>query len=91
MENGQSVVRLEGIPIEIRHKAIRQAMKEIPLDQLKEILADCGLTEDEQRSLLEHRDGADLTWIYQQLNISDRTLDRRRSSALEKLRVELEK
>ena len=84
------MVRVEGIPIEIRHKAIRQAMKEIPLDQLREIFADCGLTEEEQRSLLEHRDGADLTWIYQQLNVSDRTLDRIRSSALEKLRIELE-
>ena len=90
MENRKSVVRLEGIPIEIRHKAIRKAMKEIPLDQLRVIFADCGLTEDEQKSLLEHRDGADLTWICQQLNTSDRTLDRIRSSALEKIRVELE-
>lgn len=90
MEDRKPVVRLEGIPIEIRRKAMRQALKEIPLDQLKVILSDCGLTEDEQKSLLEHRDGADLTWICSRLSTSDRTLDRIRAAALEKLRIELE-
>ena len=90
MEDRKPVVRLEGIPIETRRKAMRQALKEIPLDQLKVIFADCGLTEDEQKSLLEHRDGADLTWICNRLSTSDRTLDRIRAAALEKLRIELE-
>ena len=90
MENEESVVRLEGIPIEIRNKAMRQAMEETPISQLRVILRDCGLTEDEQRSLLEHREGADLTYIGRQLNTSDRTLDRIRASGLKKLREELE-
>jgi DNA-binding NarL/FixJ family response regulator len=90
MEHKEPVVRLEGIPIEIRRKALRQAMDEIPVDQLREILAECGLSEDEQRALVDHRDGADLTWIAQRISASDRTVDRRRSSALEKLRIELE-
>lgn len=89
--DGKAAVRLEGIPIEIRNKAMRQAMEETPISQLRVVLPDCGLTEDEQRSLLEHREGADLTWISRQLSTSDRTLDRRRSSALKKLRMELEK
>lgn len=90
MENGQPVVRLEGIPIEIRRKALRQAMKETSLETLRVVVPDCGLTDDEQSSLLEHREGADLTFIFDKLNTSDRTLDRIRASALEKLRLELE-
>lgn len=69
---------------------MRQAIKETPVNQLRAILPDCGLTEDEQRSILEHRDGADLTWISREICTSDRTLDNIRSSALKKLRIELE-
>lgn len=83
-------MRLEGIPIEIRNKAMRQAMEETPISQLRAILPDCGLTEDEQKSLLEHREGADLTYISRELCTSDRTMDRIRHSALRKLRTELE-
>ena len=90
MEQQEPVVRLEGIPIETRRKALRQAMEEIPINQLRQILAECGLTDDEQKSLLEYRDGADLVWISRKICASDRTVDRRRSSALEKLRIELE-
>lgn len=90
MEDGESVVRLEEISVEVRNRAVRKALKEIPVKQLRTILADCGLTKDEQDSILEHCDGADLTWISEKLNVSDRTLDRRRASALDKLRRELE-
>lgn len=76
--------------MEIRNKAVRDAIKQIPVGQLRAVLADCGLTAEEQRSLLEHRAGADLTRIGGEMHLSDRTLDRRRASALDKLRRELE-
>ena len=76
--------------METRRKAMRDALEEIPVHQLPVILKDCGLTEDEQRSILEHYSGADLTWISREINTSDRTLDRIRASALAKLCREME-
>ena len=76
--------------METRRKAMREALEEIPVHQLPVILADCGLTEDEQKSILEHYAGADLTWISREINTSDRTLDRIRASALAKLCREME-
>lgn len=76
--------------METRRKAMREALGQIPVHQLPIILEDCGLTEDEQKSILEHIDHADLTWISQKINISDRTLDRVRASALSKLCREME-
>ena len=76
--------------MEERRKAMREALKKTPVHQLPVILVDCGLTEDEQRSILEHRSGADLIWISGKLNTSDRTVNRRRSSALDKLCREME-
>ena len=76
--------------MEIRRKAMREALKKIPVHQIPVILADCGLTEDEQKSILEHRDGADLIYISGKLNTSDRTVDRRRNTALGKLCLEME-
>lgn len=81
---------LEAIPLDVRRKALREALKQIPKDKAKVVLADCGLTEEEQRSLLEYNDGADLQWISTHLYTSDRTVDRRRASGLEKLRIALE-
>lgn len=76
--------------MEVRKKAMREALKKIPVHQIPVILADCGLTEDEQKSILEHRDGADLIYISGKLNTSDRTVDRRRNTALGKLCLEME-
>lgn len=76
--------------MEIRNKALRSALKDFPRDKLKAILASCGLTQDEQKSLLEHNAGADLQWIATSLHTSDRSVDRRRASGLSKLRRELE-
>lgn len=84
------VIDFEGMPMEERKKAMREALKKIPMHQLPVILADCGLTEDEQKSILEHRDGADLIWISRKINASDRTVNRRRTSALDKLCREME-
>lgn len=81
---------LEGIPVEIRNKALREAIKKTPRHVVAAVLNDCGLTEDEKASIMEHRDGADLIWISNQICTSDRTLDRRRASALDKIRIELE-
>lgn len=69
---------------------MREALGKIPARQVPVILADCGLTDDEQKSILEHLDRADLTWISQKINASDRTVNRRRTSALDKLCREME-
>ena len=76
--------------METRRKAMREALEEIPVHQLSVILKDCGLTEDEQKSILEYYAGADLTWISQEIKTSDRTLDRIRASSLGKLCREME-
>lgn len=76
--------------METRRKAMREALGKIPVHQLPVVLQDCGLTEEEQKSILEHIHNADLTWISQKINTSDRTVDRRRNSALEKLCREME-
>lgn len=83
-------MELKEVPVEIRNKALREAMGRVPVEVLRTVLADCGLTAEEQKSLLEHRTGTDLTRIGGELYLSDRTVDRRRRSALDKLRVELE-
>lgn len=77
-------------PVDTRNKAIREALNQLPLHQVRVVLASCGLTREEQQCLLEHRDGADLQWISRKMNTSDRTTARRRASALSKLRRELE-
>lgn len=76
--------------MDIRNKAVRAALKQIPAQQVRVVLQSCGLTPEEQRCLLEHNDGADLQYISGKLNTSDRTTDRRRAAALTKLRKELE-
>lgn len=83
-------MKVREISVDERNKALRKALKKTPEDQVKVVLADCGLTDEEQKCILEHRDGADLIWISGKLNMSDRTTGRRRASALNKLRVELE-
>ena len=83
-------LRPEEFSVEIRNRAIREALRQIPVQKARAILSDCGLTKEEQKSLLDHNSGADLTRISTEMNVSDRTLDRRRASALHKLRVELE-
>lgn len=76
--------------MDTRRKAMRDALGQIPVHQLPVILRDCGLTEDEQESIMEHLHNADLTWISRKINTSDRTLDRVRASALSKLCREAE-
>jgi hypothetical protein len=84
------MVHLEGIPVEIRNKALREAINQTPRNIVAAVLDECGLTKDEKASILEHRDGADLIWISNKICTSDRTLDRRRKSALDNIRRELE-
>lgn len=76
--------------MEIRNRALREAMKQVPPEVLRANLAGCGLTEEEKQSLLEHADGADLIRISGEMHLSDRTLDRRRATAMNKLRSALE-
>lgn len=78
------------VPMDARNKALREALKCISTQQARVVLASCGLTEEERRCLLEHKDGADLQWISEKLKTSDRTTDRRRAAALTKVRKELE-
>lgn len=84
------MVMIGEITMEVRRKAMREALEQIPVHQLPVILADCGLTDDEQKSILEHLSHADLTWISNKICTSDRTLDRVRASALNKLCREME-
>lgn len=77
--------------MEVRNKALREAISATPVSVLTAVLSDCSMSEDEKASLLEHRNGADLIWIGDKLHLSDRSVDRRRASALNKLRAELEK
>lgn len=76
--------------MDIRRRAVREALNTIPEHKVRVILADCGLTEEEQQCLLRHRGGEDLTRISREMCNSDRTTDRRRASALDKLLRELE-
>lgn len=85
------MIILEDIPMEVRNKALREAISTTPLSVLTTVLDGCSMTADEKTSLLEHRSGADLIWISGKLHLSDRSTDRRRASALNKLRAELEK
>ena len=84
------MINLEEIPMEIRNKALREAIKNTPRHIVAAVLDDCGLTKEEKASILDHKDGADLIWISMHSNQSDRTTDRRRASALDKIRIELE-
>ena len=83
-------VGIKEIQMDSRRRAVREALNTIPEHKVRAILADCGLTEEEQQCLLRHRRGADLIGISEQLHTSDRTVDRRRASALDKLLRELE-
>lgn len=83
--------QVKEVPVDQRNKALRAALKQLPAEKVRVVLAGCGLTPEEQKSLLEHLGGADLNWISGKINTSDRTTDRRRASALAKLRKELEK
>jgi FixJ family two-component response regulator len=89
MEGGQPV-ELKEIPMDVRNKAVREALRQIQPQQAETVLKSIGLTEEERRCLMDSIGGADLTRISGELHVSDRTLDRRRRSALDKLRAELE-
>ena len=77
--------------MEIRNRAVREALRSVPPDCARVALKECGLTEEESRCLVEHIGGADLTKISDELHLSDRTVDRRRAQALNKLRESLER
>ena len=87
---GKKPVEVKEFSVDIRNRAMREALDQIPIKQLPVILEDCGLTAEEQKCLLCHRRGSELIGISEQLHVSDRTVDRRRASALNKLRLELE-
>lgn len=77
------------IDVEIRNRALREALKKFPRKKMAVVLDDCGLTADEKTALMEQKDGADLQWIAGKLNTSKSTVDRLRASAITKLRTEL--
>jgi hypothetical protein len=79
----------EEIDVEIRNRALREALKKFPRNKMTAVLNDCGLTPDEKAALMEQKDGADLLWIAGKLNTSKSTVDRLRASAITKLRIEL--
>ena len=81
---------MEGISIEARSRALREALSKTPRRIVEVVLTDCGLTPAEKISILEHNAGADLIYISDKLHVSDRTTDRLRASAMQKLITELE-
>ena len=79
----------EETDVEVRNRAIREALKKFPRSKVAVVLNDCGLTADEKTAILEQKNGADLQWIAGKLNTSKSTVDRLRSSAINKIRAEL--
>ena len=69
---------------------MRDALSRVPVKQLPVILQDCGLTAEEIECLIEYCDKANRTWIAGKLHVSDRTVDRIRLRALERLCAELD-
>jgi hypothetical protein len=57
---------------------------------LEVILQSTDLTDDEKVCLVENLAGANRIWLSNKLHISDRTVDRTRASALEKLMQDLD-
>ena len=87
---GRKPVEVKEVAVETRNRALREAMHKLQPQQVEAVLKNIGLTEEERRCLMDSIGGADLTRISSELHVSDRTLDRRRRSALDKLRAELE-
>lgn len=73
-----------------RKRALRAALRSIPYRQLEVILQSTDLTDDEKVCLVENLAGANRIWLSNKLHISDRTVDRTRASALEKLMRDLD-
>lgn len=73
-----------------RKRALRAALRSIPIRTLEVILQSTDLTDDEKVCLIENLAGANRIWLSNKLHISDRTVDRTRASALEKLMRDLD-
>lgn len=83
-------MEVKEVAVETRNKALREAMHKLQPQQVEAVLKNIGLTEEERRCLMDSIGGADLTRISSELHVSDRTLDRRRAKALNKVREALE-
>lgn len=83
-------MELKEVPVDVRNRALREALHRIGPQQADAVLKSVGLTEEERRCLMDSIGGADLTRIGGDLYLSDRTVDRRRAKALNKLREALE-
>ena len=77
--------------MDVRNRAVREALQQIQPKQAETVLKNMGLSEEERRCLMDSIGGADLTRIGGELYLSDRTVDRRRAKALNKVREALEK
>lgn len=75
--------------LDAHHRAMREALKNIPLKMLPVVLQDCGLSQEEVVCVTEYCDKANRTWVAGKLHVSDRTVDRICRSALDKLCTEL--
>lgn len=83
-------MELKEIPMDVRNRAVREALRKVQPQVAEAVLKNIGLTDDELRCLMDSINGADLVCIGGDLHLSDRTVDRRRAAALNKLREALE-
>lgn len=75
--------------MDIRSRALRQALRILPKQRAAVVVKSCGLTAEEERCILEELDGADLTWVAGALNASHRSVGRLRAKALKKIGIEI--
>lgn len=73
----------------IRSRALRQALNTLPRQRAASVVRACGLTPDEERCILEELDGADTTWVSGAMSTSHRSVGRLRASALRKIGIEI--
>ncbi len=76
--------------MDIKSRALRQALSILPRKRAAAIVQACGLTAEEERCILEELGGADLTWVSGAMSTSHRSVGRLRASALRKIGIEIE-
>ena len=75
--------------MDIRSRALRAALRILPRQRADAVIRACGLTEAEERCILEELGGADLTWVSGAMSASHRSVGRLRAKALKKIGIEI--
>jgi len=75
--------------MDIKSRALRQALSILPRQRADAIIRACGLTAEEERCVLEGLSGADTTWVSGAINASARSVGRLRARGLKKIGIEI--